>query len=300
MTPALIVLDWGTTTLRASLLDADGATLETRTEPWGIMQVPNGDFGAAYASITAGWQAPGINAIASGMIGSANGWTLAPYRAAPASVADLSDALVNVPGTTLHIVPGLATRGDVMRGEETQVLGALLLQPALNASSLLLLPGTHSKWVHIREGRVGDFTTYMTGEFFAVLRDHSILGRLSGSLHDGLRGTDAFALGVLAAKASNQGIAPLLFSARAMVLTDVLSANVSLNYLSGLLIGDEVRCGLAAGAVPSALIGDASLCALYSKALAIFDIDGIPFVEGAVHAGLWAIAMRAGIVKTST
>ena len=303
-TPSLIALDWGTSSLRALLLDGTGNVIESRTEPWGLMHLPGGDFGAAFHAVTAPWRAhtPGLPAIAAGMVGSAQGWVHAPYCTAPAGAAELAAALTRVSRADLSIVPGISTCGerpDVMRGEETQVVGVLEAYPALAADSLVILPGTHSKWVRVLEGRVGDFTTFITGELFAVLRDHSVLGRFASAAEgasDRSARDDAFARGVRAAQASGPGIAPLLFSARALVLAERLAADASLEYLSGLLIGDELRCGLAGGRRPAALIGDASLCGRYAAALQLVGIDDVPVIGGAAERGLWSIALRAGLV----
>ena len=181
----LVALDWGSSSLRAYLLDESGRILDRRAEPWGILQLPDRDFRGAFHRITEGWStvARPLPAIASGMIGSAQGWVEAPYVDLPAGAEQLARQLAPVPDTPLRIVPGLAQRGaspDVMRGEETQIVGALAAEPDL-ADGLVLLPGTHSKWVRLAGGRVREFTTYMTGELFAVLRAHSILGRLASA-----------------------------------------------------------------------------------------------------------------------
>jgi 2-dehydro-3-deoxygalactonokinase len=302
--PSLIALDWGTTALRASLLADDGLVVDTRTEPWGIMHVPHGDFAAAFERVTAEWrrQWPGLAVVAAGMVGSANGWIEVPYRAAPAGVDELASALGIAPDAALRIVPGIATLGeqpDVMRGEETQIVGALARNPRLATRSVLVLPGTHSKWARVSEGRITDFSTYMTGELFAVLRDHSILGRAPATSAGELSRAaldDAFARGVRAAQRSPRGVAPLLFSARALVVTDRLAGDASLQYLSGLLIGDELRCGLIDDGPPAALVGDAALCDRYRAALALLGVHDVPVIEGAAPAGLWTIARRAGLV----
>ena len=299
--PALIALDWGTSSLRASLLDGNGRVLDTRIEPWGIMHVPHGDCASAYQAITAEWRSDDVNAIAAGMIGSASGWVTTPYCTAPAGVDDLVAALAIVPGVPVSIVPGVATYGDrpdVMRGEETQIVGVLALHPHLASRSLVVLPGTHSKWVQVIDARISDFTTYMTGELFAVLRDHSILGRSAVAVNDDdTTGAAAFSRGVLAAQAEPAGLAPLLFSARALVLAKRLPANASLDYLSGLLIGDELRCGLMRAGRPAALVGDATLCARYADAFRVLGIPDVPVITDAANAGLWTIARRAGLTS---
>ncbi|HJQ55912.1 MAG TPA: 2-dehydro-3-deoxygalactonokinase, partial [Vineibacter sp.] len=207
-TARLIAIDWGTSALRGWLLGDGGAMLDMRRAPLGIMAVADGDFEAAYRDFTADWRRarPGPPALAAGMIGSRQGWREAPYVSCPAGLADLATHGVAVGGgdARLRIVPGLSWRApdgliDVMRGEETQVFGALQAAagdaPAIG-DGLFILPGTHSKWVQAVAGRIAGFATYMTGELFAVLRGHSILGRMmpaDGSMpHDAA----AFAAGV--------------------------------------------------------------------------------------------------------
>ena len=318
--PALIALDWGTTSLRAYALGADGAVLDRRAEPWGVMNLPGLDFGAAFDELTRAWRTPGrppVKAVASGMVGSAQGWVRAPYVPCPAGVEQLAAALTPVPGRELWVVPGLSARDageapDVMRGEETEIAGALARHPELllAADSLLILPGTHSKWVRVAGGQVRDFTTYMTGELYAVLRDHSILGRPAKDAAprppDPAAAEEAFARGVRAARdAGARGASSLLFSARTLVLAGRLAPEASLDYLSGLLIGEELRVGETGGGGgggrrrPSALIGDAALCRRYAAALRLLEVAEPPVLEGMAPAGLWSIARRAGLLPSS-
>lgn len=299
--PRLIALDWGTTSLRAYLLGEGGAVLERRAEPSGILHVPGRDFAGAFRTVVGDWRAraPDLPLIASGMIGSAQGWAEAPYIDVPADVDAVARNLVTVPGTELRLVPGLAQRGDdpdVMRGEETQLFGAMLAAPTLARGGTVVLPGTHSKWVRTLGGRIERFTTYMTGEVYAVLRGHSILGRLADRAE---AVTDepgpAFQRGVRAARRSAAGLASVLFSARSAVLVGDLPAAESLEYLSGLLIGDEVRSALSSGDAPEALVGERSLCARYAFALAEFDVSGVEILGDTAPAGLWRIARHAGL-----
>jgi len=296
----LVALDWGSSALRAYLLGEGGRILERRAEPWGILQLPERDFQSTFDRITAGWSSASsaLPAIASGMIGSAQGWVEAPYVDLPAGAEQLAQRLAPVSGTPMRIVPGLAQRGarpDVMRGEETQIVGALTVEPSL-ADALVVLPGTHSKWVRLGDARIREFTTYMTGELFAVLRTHSILGRLAaGDISDPAAERAAFTRGVMEAQRRAGGLAPLLFSARASVLVDDLPAIASLEYLSGLLIGDELRVGLLGGDRPAALIGDPALAARYAAALEALGVSGVPVLPDAAPAGLWAIAQHASL-----
>ena len=301
----LLALDWGTSSLRAYLLGEGGAVIEQRHRPWGLLHLPEGGFAAALQGVAGDWlQAlPALPLIASGMVGSAQGWREAPYAACPADAAGLAAQLLRfeaLPGVKLHIVPGVRLAGarpDVMRGEETQVVGLMALQPSLARSARLLMPGTHSKWVQVQAGSIVEFQTYMTGELFALLREHSILGRPAREAAGGPASDDVFDRGVAAVRAAGAaGATALLFSARALVLGGQLRAVDSLEYLSGLLVGEELRCALQdADAVSPVLVGDAALCARYARALALFGRTSHTAGEGAAAAGLWHIATRAGL-----
>jgi 2-dehydro-3-deoxygalactonokinase len=301
----LIGLDWGTSSLRAFWLDEAGAIRETRARPWGIRHLPDGGFDAALTEITAGW--PRLPRLACGMVGSRQGWLEVPYMDLPADTTQLGSAVRSLrakDGSDVHIVPGLRNpQGpDVMRGEETQLLGALVLRPALAIDSTWILPGTHSKWARVRDGVVADFCTLMTGELFALLRQHSIL--CIGS-NDAAVDPDAFVRGVIAARDSGSaGAFSRLFSARALMLDGALAPNSVPEYLSGLLIGEELRSSLATHRfrreAPLQLIGDAALCARYRLAAFHFDIDlAEPLVDAAAY-GLWQIACHVGLARAGS
>jgi 2-dehydro-3-deoxygalactonokinase len=310
----LIALDWGTSSLRAYLLAEAGAVIEEVAFPWGIMATPDGDFAKALEKATGAWRLrqPELPMIAAGMIGSAQGWREIPYVACPAGEEELVAAATgqwNEGRAILPIIPGLALGGDipgVMRGEETQIVGALALAPHLAENAMLVLPGTHSKWVTVRHGKIERFTTYLTGELFAVLSKHSILGRPAQDARTKSENErhalswQAFDQGVMAiSQDPARGLSPLLFSTRSLVLSGRLSASASLDYLSGLLLGEELRCALAEratkNAAPLALIGEKALCERYLRALTLFGITDVPVIEGAAAMGLWRIA--AGIVS---
>jgi 2-dehydro-3-deoxygalactonokinase len=296
----LLALDWGTSSLRAYVLGDGGAVLEERSKPWGIMHLPEGGFEAALRGIAGDrLQLP---IIASGMVGSAQGWREARYVDCPAGADQLADALLAfdaLPGVRLHIVPGVRdARPDVMRGEETQVVGALSRSAELHERATLLMPGTHSKWVRVEAGRIVGFQTVMTGELYALLAEHSILGRPARSAHAAGDSADAaaFETGVAAVRdAGEAGASALLFGARARVLCGQLKAADSLEYLSGVLIGEELRIALPVGA-PAALIGAATLCARYQRALTVWGVPGAAPIDAAAVPGLWTLASRAGLV----
>jgi len=297
--PRLIALDWGTTMLRGFLLGEDGVILESRALPFGIMQLPEGGFPAAFDRVAGDWrrQFPHLEAIAAGMVGSAQGWVQAPYRSCPTGPEELAAGLVRTPDGALHIVPGVMQSGsapDVMRGEETQIAGALALMPALQPSAWLVMPGTHSKWVRIEDGRIRGFTTYMTGELFATLSAHSILGRPAAEAGAPDPASDAFTRGVAAVRAESRGLMQLLFTVRSLVLTGQLGAAESLDYLSGLLIGEELRCALKLGTRP-VLIGEPALCLRYQQAFGQFGLSGLDVVANGAAFGLWRVAVQAGL-----
>ncbi|WP_423821127.1 2-dehydro-3-deoxygalactonokinase [Salinisphaera sp. SPP-AMP-43] len=308
-TPRLIAVDWGTSSLRAWLLADQGYVVDARSAKRGIMQIADGDFATVFRELVGDWVATygELPALACGMIGSRGGWAEAEYVDCPADLASLAKRLLRVEAepVPLHIVPGVMQPSgagrlpDVMRGEETQVLGALAIAPELAERGLLVLPGTHCKWVRIADQRLNAFTTYMTGELFAVLREHSILGKPAGP-DTAPVDTAAFELGVDTARdAGAAGVAATLFSTRSRMLAGELSAEATPDYLSGLLIGDELRSVLAAHheLPPLRLIGDQALCGRYRRALARFDIDDVADVPDAACTGLWRIADAAGLLS---
>ena len=300
----LIGLDWGTSRLRAMLFDGDGAVHETRSRAWGIRHLPEGGFDAALSSICEGW--PSAPVLAAGMVGSRQGWREVGYVDTPAGIDALAAGIVDVrsaDGRRVGIIPGVrdALSVDVMRGEETQVVGALALRPELAGHVCLLLPGTHSKWIDVRDGRIVRLATMMTGELYAILREHSILGAgLPGATASALD-ADAFDAGVRAARDSAAaGALTKLFSARALMLDGRLAPGAVPDYLSGLLIGEELRAGLASGWLrgdaPPLLVGDESLCARYSRAATAFNLAKPDTVLEASAHGLWRIARAAALV----
>ena len=183
---ALIAVDWGTTSARAYRLDDRGEVCDARAAPLGIQQVKGG-YPDALAALLGDWSSDTAPRLACGMIGSRQGWIEAPYVDCPAPVDALARGIVRTQDGALAIVPGLVCRGmdgmpDVMRGEETQIAGAIANEAA---PTLAILPGTHSKWALVHGGTIVAFTTHMTGEVFAVLHEHSILGRMLAPPADG-------------------------------------------------------------------------------------------------------------------
>jgi 2-dehydro-3-deoxygalactonokinase len=260
---SFIAVDWGTTSRRAWRIGSDGTVEDACEDSAGVMSISGGDFSAEVARLRE--QLGDLPMLLGGMIGSDRGWRSVPYVACPADAPALVRRIAWIDPRT-GIVPGVAQERrdapDVMRGEEVQIIGALA-SGLVPEDGVLCLPGTHSKWVRVRGGRIAAFTTWMTGEFFALLREHSILAPLL----EGRAGIGpGFAAGVAASEAGD----PLarLFALRAAHLLDAPMVDGP-GYVSGLLIGAEVRSGLRAygGEVPT-LIGRPDLTTLYAAAIA--------------------------------
>jgi 2-dehydro-3-deoxygalactonokinase len=306
---ALIGLDWGTTSFRAYRLDSAGAVLEARSASAGILRVPAGDFEAVFEREVGPWlaAAPGLPVIASGMITSRQGWVEVPYCPCPAGSAELAGALLRHEtgaGWTIHFVPGLSIVGadgvpDVIRGEETQIVGAVGgAVGAAPGGRLLVLPGTHSKWALVEDRRLVWFATFMTGELFGVLKEHSILGRLmAGDGND----RAAFRRGLAYARQSGGGLLKRLFSARTLGLFGELPESGIASYLSGLLIGTELREALECLAQPPdgeiTVVGAADLGGRYLAAIEDAGLRGRRAADDAAARGLFLIADAAGLIR---
>lgn len=288
----LVALDWGTSSLRAALLDGDGRALEERPLPRGILSVAPGEFPAVFDAACGDWMRAGSGlALISGMAGSRQGWLEAPYCPCPAGFADIAAQLAWVQPGRVAIVPGLCCEQqgvpDVMRGEETQVFGALSLLE--QGEGLLVLPGTHSKWVRVEAGRIQSFATFMTGEFFALLRRHSILARTLPEA-DGELDEPAFRRGIEHAMRSGN-LLNSAFSARTLSLFDRLPATAMPSYLSGLVIGEELRSQqLQALPAPVVIIGSQTLTRRYELGLQTLGVAAQRVGSEASWRGLWAIA----------
>lgn len=287
----LVTIDWGTTNRRIFVLGTDGEVASREADSRGVTAIAAGGFPAEMADLR---QRYGERLfLLAGMIGSNRGWMEVPYLSCPVTLPLLAERLAWVePGRTA-IVPGACVdagdAADVMRGEEVQLLGAAaagLVPP----DAALCLPGTHAKWAMLEKGALRRFRTVMTGELFALLRNHSILaGQLKGQAEPNA----AFRQGVR--RSLDEDSLPAdLFGTRARMLLGKLADADAPSYVSGLLIGADVRIGLTVvGGGQVALIGDPALTRLYGSALEqagrnFAEIDG----EKAFLAGIRAIAER--------
>ncbi|HEY8570977.1 2-dehydro-3-deoxygalactonokinase [Phenylobacterium sp.] len=299
---ALLACDWGTTNLRAWTLDEAGGIVAHREFDLGVSKLKPGEAGERFnREVQPALEAAGLPAILCGMVGSNLGWTVAPYADCPVGVGELAACLVPVEAHAawVRIVPGVRGPGitggvDVMRGEETQLMGWLHANPErCRGRHVVCHPGTHAKWMLVEDGKLIRFATAMTGELFAVLGKHSVLKSEAAAEDEA-----AFEEG-LAAAGEGDALAARLFTARARVVGGGAPAESTPSYLSGLLIGSEVAAvpkllGLS-GEEPVDLLGDERLCRLYARALdrrgvAHETFDG----EQAAIAGLFALYGMGG------
>ncbi len=301
---ALIAIDWGTTSFRAYLLDSSGEILESKTSPMGILKVPQQHFEEALEEQIEPWleAIPGLDLIASGMIGSRQGWQEIPYLSGSVGLSELAGALEKIPlrrDSSFWIVPGIEITDadgipDVMRGEETQVLGWVG-----DEKEVFVLPGTHSKWVLCEQGRIVWFATFMTGELYQILKEYSILGKL---FEGDLAHRPSFIKGIKNSQLNQfSGLLHNLFSARTLGLSDQINSEHLASYLSGLLIGSELqeakKCMEQQGCSEFSqikLIGATELASLYQIALeTLWNCQSSVLAENSVVQGLYKIAVQS-------
>ncbi|MGY4827157.1 2-dehydro-3-deoxygalactonokinase [Sphaerotilaceae bacterium SBD11-9] len=308
----LIAVDWGTSSLRAWRFDAHGEVLARHRSDQGLLKVAPGGFAAVLRAAVGPWLRDDSVLLMSGMVGSRQGWAEAPYVPAPGGAGELAAGLIEVPfDCRCHIVPGVMLRGDtsavnpdVMRGEETQLVGLDTDADGEGSgeagTGLVVLPGTHSKWVWREAGRITWFRTFMTGELFELLGEHSLLARSMTSPQIDATG---FALGLAQARAPG-GLLEKLFALRARWLLGDLQPHQQRGYLSGLLLGTELGDALAALAREAGataprradLIASPALAEVYGPLLQDAGIDVHLADESAAARGLQRIARRAGLV----
>jgi 2-dehydro-3-deoxygalactonokinase len=290
----VLVADWGTSNLRAWRLGPDGTVKAVRRFPWGVAYLKPGEAAAKLkADVRPALGAQDLPAVLCGMVGSNLGIALAPYADCPAGGEALGRALLRVDERTF-IAPGLRCLRpdgypDVIRGEETKVLGWLELDPRRRQGEhVLCLPGTHGKWALVRDGLIHHFMTCMSGELFALLSEKSVL-RPGAPPSDPPSFDEGLAYGAGAAP-----LASRLFTVRARVVGAGLEGGKAASFLSGLLIGDETArlpplLGLKPGSAIG-LMGEPGLCALYAPALAAQGLRvELADAEQAVIAGLWLL-----------
>jgi len=267
-----IAVDWGTTNRRAYMVDAQGSCSSEFEDEKGILSVPSGGFEAAVSEIRERMGDKPM--LLAGMVGSNRGWIEVPYAFCPAGLGDLARQLKWSPDGTAALVPGVAyldERADVMRGEEVQILGAAAAGE-IPADCLVCHPGTHNKWIEVRDGRIRSFRTVMTGELFNLLRDRSILSDL---LQADVEPSEAFRDGVRRGVAG-AALTAELFETRARVLLGRLKPEDGGPFVSGLLIGHDLRVGLEQrSGLPVVVMGRPELTELYAAALEEASVEAV-------------------------
>lgn len=278
-----VVADWGTSRFRAYLVH-DGAIADRVASAEGILSLRPGQHRDVFLGHAGGWlrDDPDLPVLLVGMVGSREGWAEAPYAACPAGPEEVARALLPVElgaGRLAYIVPGVCCEPqpgsgaiDVVRGEETLAFGAGV------GDGVLCLPGTHPKWVEMRRGRIERFATYLTGELYALLRHHSMVGRPATEPED----PAGFDLGLDAAERNGGaggrvGLLHLLFGARAAVVTGRLAPAALGPYISGLLTGDEINGALSLFPRPDAVtvLAAPERAHLFARALARHGIRAV-------------------------
>jgi len=300
---AMIAVDWGTTNRRAWALGREGKVLAEHGDGEGLLAVKPQGFARSFADFAAPWlsREERLPVVMCGMVGSKLGWTEAPYIVAPADLAGLARHLHPVPfagDARIVIVPGVSAidRGvpDVMRGEECQVLAVMAQRQLRDAT--LLLPGTHSKWVQVADGKLVSFRTYMTGELYNALTSSGTLAQL---MEKGEADGEAFLRGLRQARDEGSGaLTHLLFGVRTFGLFDLMPRASLSSYLSGLLIGAEMLDAVAwSGAKQVIAVGSPKLLENYRHAA---DFFGLAFEardnSALLPPALYMIARNSGLI----
>jgi 2-dehydro-3-deoxygalactonokinase len=288
----VIAINWGTSNFRAYRIDASGVVTAERSSALGATSVPVGGYAEALISEVGDWIAAGERRIVmSGMVGSRQGWKEAPYVRVPAAFDDVAVNVIRIEGHDFdaRIVPGLMGADEsgvpeVMRGEETEVFGCV---DTPRGTRTLCLPGTHTKWVRAANGAIHAFSTSMTGDLFKAVREGTILHVCAQ--HEP-SDAEAFRDGVARARQPGD-LGHHLFGVRTLVLTGNLPEASASSYLSGILIGCEVKA-MTTSKEPVHLVGDAGLCSYYAAALRAFDVRSTIEPPGAALRGLKRIAER--------
>jgi 2-dehydro-3-deoxygalactonokinase len=288
----MIGVDWGTSNFRAFLLDARGKIRDRRKAPCGVLHVPDGRFAETLRGRVGDWLDHGENRVlACGAIGSKERWREMPYLPFLIGVPELARGTVVVAfaGAQVRLVPGVGyvdAQGvpDTMRSEETQIAG---IRGELGEGGLVCLPGTHGKWARLRDGRIISYSSHMTGEVYGALREHTIFSRT----RDGPTDWAAFERG-LARSGDVGGWLHHVFGVRALCVNRLLVETAAPWYLSGLLIGHEVRAALPQGELVH-LVGEPALTALYARVIAV--LGGEARIEDAEAAARGLAAIGAAI-----
>ena len=283
-----IAIDWGSTNLRAWHYQ-HGLCVDERRSEAGVTRLDGRTPAEVFASVTESWPINDMPVIMAGMVGSNAGWLSVPYLSCPVALGDLASRLTRVEDKA-WIVPGLSVERDdnynVMRGEETQLLGAIALNPA----PLYVMPGTHAKWVQVEQDKVLDFRTVMTGELHYLLLKQSLIG---AGLPQQEENADAFRAG-LQVGSNDTSILSRLFEVRASHVLGARDRRHISDFLSGLLIGHEVALMTQSNEArrqPITIIAGDALAQRYQQALQFIGVDSVTLAgDRAFQHGIRSIA----------
>jgi len=281
---ALIGVDWGSTNLRAFAIDETGTILGRKECRIGATLDARGRHASILDELLAEWRKPATPIVVCGMAGARDGWIEIPYVGCSANASSLRAGLLEV-ASNIWIVPGVKVESgdvliDVMRGEETQAIGANLINP----EGIVICPGTHSKWVRMEGDKIASLRTYMTGELFEMLRRHWAPDAAETATND-----SAFDRGL--ETAWEKPLISSLFSLRIGKISGRLAESEVADYLSGLVIGAEIAATDFAAAMPYRIVGAQGLTSRYARALAIRGAKKVAQLDAAecVAKGLLAI-----------
>ncbi|OGO94458.1 MAG: hypothetical protein A3F10_02965 [Coxiella sp. RIFCSPHIGHO2_12_FULL_42_15] len=297
----LIAIDWGSSNFRAFLLNRKGVVLQKKDSHAGLLNLTE-SYPVTFQQQIGDWLSayPSVPVLMCGMVGSAHGWQEIPYLTCPLSIFALAQGIraIHYPERDIRIVPGLCLqtpdRYDVMRGEETKVIGSY--RPEIS-SQLFCLPGTHSKWVHIKDHQLINFTTYFTGELFSLLVNHSILAKQITPQQTS--DWDAFDQGMRDANRSRALLSDI-FTVRPRVLFQALATSSIKDYLSGLLIAHEIMEAQPYWELHQkiTLLANTTLSERYARAFQQFNLTVQELdVDAAITDGLLSLAIESNLLK---
>jgi 2-dehydro-3-deoxygalactonokinase len=295
-TSPFIAVDWGLSSFRAALLAPDGEILDELAEPRGILSFKKGEFASYLIATCARFTKAGAQFyLLSGMVGSKDGLAEVPYCPCPASAGHLALMVGWAVKDRVAIVPGVRSEFfDVMRGEETQVFGAAAVLGLQDA--LMVLPGTHSKWVDLEAGAITGFRTFMTGEFYSMLSQHSILAKNlpPADAPPAALDKEAFLQGIEFA-ADCESLMNSAFSLRVKSLFNQLNPQQAASYLSGLVIGDELISMQMGPGAQVVVVGAQALTERYLIALEHLQVEARGLGTQAAWSGLHSIYTQLAI-----
>ncbi len=296
----LIGIDWGTSSLRAYLIDEKGDVIDKISSAQGIINVKNQAFKQVLERLISPWVSESdLPILASGMISSRNGWVETPYLHLPIDANGLANSLLRhnlSENRSIYFVTG-ASNGDylepdVMRGEETQIVAASSIGLV---DGTFVLPGTHSKWIQVKNGKIANFSTYMTGEIFGALKENTILGAM---MEDSEFDEEIFRNGVAVGFNGADKLLNRLFHVRTLSLFGKLSKTSTADYMSGILIGAEVASNACResrlGTI--SIIGDSDLVIRYKIAIKYAGLKSQIYSGDIVAKGHFLIAKEAGLL----